>query len=91
LRNADEQPSTSLVSSDCGLDAYPELATSRDVRRLAPTICGSCGYQGSGGGNARESARLEDVLDVLAYAALRYAELAGDLPVGQTGCDKLSS
>jgi len=36
LRNADEQPSTSLVSSDCGLDAYPELATSRDVRRLAP-------------------------------------------------------
>jgi hypothetical protein len=25
---------------------------------------------------------------VLAYVVLRYAELAGDLPVGQTGCDE---
>ena len=33
-------------------------------------------------------ARLEDVLDVLAYGVLRYAELADDLPVGQTGCDE---
>jgi len=29
----------------------------------------------------------EDVLDVLAYGVLRYAELAGDLPARQTGCD----
>jgi hypothetical protein len=40
------------------------------------------GIEGSGGGTARESARLEDVLDVLAYGVLRYAELVGDLPVG---------
>jgi len=69
----------------------PNLPHPETCAASRPTICGSCGYQGSGGGNARECARLEDVLDVLAYAALRYAELAGDLPVGQTGCDKLSS
>ena len=57
------------------------------------------GIEGSGGGIARESARhrgraavhleaFEDVLDVLAYGVLRYAELAGDLPVGQAGCDE---
>jgi hypothetical protein len=45
------------------------------------------GIERSGGGIARESARREDVLDVLAYGVLRYAELAGDLPVRQTGCD----
>jgi hypothetical protein len=57
------------------------------------------GIEGSGGGIAREGARhrcraavhleaFEDVLDVLAHGVLRYVELAGDLPVRQTGCDE---
>jgi hypothetical protein len=60
------------------------------------------GIEGSGGGIARKSARhrslaavhleaFEDVLDVLAYGVLRYAEPAGDLPVRPTGCDEASS
>jgi len=83
LRNADDQPSTSLLSSDCGLDAYPELATSRHTPR-SPSydpwqFWVSRGQVAELLGKARASKMFSNVP---AYGVLRYAELADDLPVG---------
>jgi hypothetical protein len=68
---------------------YPELATHIDVPAALRSVA-VLGIEGSGGGIARESTRHRSgaAVHLEAFGGLRYAELAGDLPIGQTGCDE---